>query len=170
MLNLYKFYNKPQALANYEQAKTQVPRIAWELAHTYQQKQALEHLWAQDPALAYRYALTLKGPWPEGSEGERAIAQKAYWAYVYALRVLGKPWPQGSEAETVIAQDPEWALDYARRVLRGRFRKGEPAIARDRGWAYIYAWEVLNLRDYRKAETWGADYLEQHGSGQQPNA
>ena len=165
MLNLYKFYNKPQALANYEQAKTQVPRIAWELAHTYQQKQALEHLWAQDPALAYRYALTLKGPWPEGSEGERAIAQDAEIAYGYARYVIKGPWPPGEQA---IAQDPDWAYLYANNVLHGPFPAGEPAIARDRGWAYIYAHQMLKL-PIAQADTWGEDYLEQHGSGQQPN-
>jgi hypothetical protein len=165
MINLYKFYIEPESLANYEQAKTQVPDLAWGLARTLEQKQALEHLWTRDPKRAYIYARDwLRRPWPPG---EQAIAQDSEIAYEYARYVIKGLWPPGERA---IAQDATWAFTYAHEVLKGRFTKGEPTIARDRGWAYIYAHQVLKL-PIAQAETWGADYLEQHGlEPHQPNA
>jgi hypothetical protein len=86
MLNLYQYHDKPQALVKYEQARTQVPQMAWEFARTDDQKRASEYLWAQDPKLAYLYANNvLHGPFPAG---EPAIAQDPDWAYYYALFVL----------------------------------------------------------------------------------
>ena len=142
MLNLYQYHDKPKTLANYERAKTQVPEVVWESCGTDEQLRALEHLWAQNPKLAY----------------------------VYTLFVRKRAWPEGSEAEKTMARDGRYAYRYARDVLKAPFPAGEPAIARDAIWAPIYARYVLELDD-EYAKTWGADYLEQHGSGpHQPNA
>jgi len=142
MLNPYQYHANPKTLAKYEQAKTQVPDIAWVLTRTLKQKQALEHLWAQYPK----------------------------WAFTYAHEVLQEPWPPGSEAERVIAQDAKWAYAYAKEMLHGPWPEAEPAIARKADRAYLYARWVLGLpKD--QARNWGADYLKRHGSGpHQPNA
>jgi len=141
MLNLYNFYSEPESLANYEQAKTQVPLVAWDLANTDEQKRALGHLWAQDPKLAYDYASTvLHGRF---LAGEPAIARNSAWAYYYAWNVLEKPWPPGSKAIETIARDTYYSDEYAREVLE------------------------LSGEDAKK---WGAGYLEQHGlEPHQPN-
>ena len=109
MLNPYKFHSQPRQLMGYAESSTKVPSIAWDMAKTEAQKRKLEHLWATDAELAYRYTRdVIGGRWPPG---EAAIAKDPNWAYLYALYVIGGRWPPGEEA---IAKDPESAATYQR--------------------------------------------------------
>lgn len=126
MLNPYKFHSDPETLFNYNLARQTVPEIAWEMATTNEQKRKLRHLWAQDPKLAYLYALdVIEKPW---KPGEAAIATEGRWAYYYADHVLEHRFEPG---EAAIARDSYFAYRYAIDVLDSRFPQGEAAIARD---------------------------------------
>jgi hypothetical protein len=46
---------------------------------------------------------------------------------MYATNVIKGRFPKG---EAAIAKDPELAYNYARQVIKGRFPKGEAAIAK----------------------------------------
>ncbi len=75
MLNLYRFHAQPQQLMGYADVTTKIPEFAWSSAETVAQKRKLEHVWAQYPEWAYKYAkLIIKKPWPPG---EAAIAGNA---------------------------------------------------------------------------------------------
>lgn len=63
-------------------------------------------------------------------------------AYVHA-RETGRPSPKW---ESAMARNGEASYLYALRVLRGRFRKGEPAISADPVWAVRYARFVVRGR------------------------
>lgn len=63
-------------------------------------------------------------------------------AYVHA-RETGKPSPKW---EAAMARNGEASYLYALRVLRGRFRRGEPAISSDPVWAVRYARFVVRGR------------------------
>ncbi len=65
-----------------------------------------------------------------------------YQAYYYATEVLKGRFPKG---EAAIATDPYWAFYYATEVLKGRFPEGEAAIAKD------------HLADF---PNWAEDYLQ----------
>ena len=146
MINIYSLHANPSQLLGYEQARTRVPSIAWELAKTPAAKKKLEHLWQQDAEFAYYYARNvIKKPWPPG---EAAIARDAQLAYYYAANVIRKPWPPG---EAAIAGDAEWAYRYARGVIEGPWPPGEAAIAGDDEWAYLYAQFVKPFKDKRKS-------------------
>ena len=107
MLNPYQFHNQPQQLMGYAESAKKIPSIAWQLAKSPAQKRELEHLWAKDPELAYRYARQIiKKPWPPG---EAAIAGNPEYAYRYARQIIKKPWPPG---EAVIASDAYFAKLY----------------------------------------------------------
>ena len=111
MINLFKLHSNPEKLYGYQEAITQVPRLAWELVPP-KQKDELKSLWLRDPRYAYDYArYRLKGRWPEA---EPVIAQDANLSYSYATYVLKSRFPEG---EAAIATDLNWAERYARLVL-----------------------------------------------------
>ena len=140
MLNPYRFHSQPQQLMGYADAM-KIPSVAWDMAKTVAQKRKLEHLWAQDPELAYQYAeFVIKKPWPPG---EAAIASSPKWAFKYAQGVIDKPWPPG---EAAIASSAEYAYSYARHVIRKPWPPGEAAIASDPKYAYYYALTVIQKR------------------------
>ena len=133
MLNLYRFHSQPQQLMGYADVTTKIPEFAWEAAITVAQKRKLQHVWAQYPEWAHRYARdVIKGPWPPG---EAAIAGSAEYAFRYARDMVRKPWPPG---EAAIASVPYLAYLYARTVIKGPWPPGEAAIAGSAEWAQEY--------------------------------
>ncbi len=125
----------------YADVTTKIPEFAWEAAITVAQKRKLQHVWAQYPEWAHRYARDIvRKPWPPG---EAAIASDPYLAYLYAQTVIKGPWPPG---EAAIAGNAELAYWYARTVIKGPWPPGEAAIAGDAKWARAYQKEFkVNL-------------------------
>ena len=133
MLTPYLYHSQPQQLMGYADASTKIPSIAWKIAKTEVQKRELEHLWAQYPEWAYRYAQdVIRKRWPPG---EAAIAGNAGYAFQYAKYMIRKPWPSG---EAVIAARAAYAVLYARDVIGKPWPPGEAAIAGDARWAKEY--------------------------------
>lgn len=66
---------------------------------------------------------------------EGLIARNGEASYFYALRILRGRFRRG---EMAIARAPVWAVKYARFVRRGRFPMAEPFIARDPESCYEY--------------------------------
>ena len=56
-------------------------------------------------------------------------------AYQYAM-ISGEPFPEGEDA---ISKDSWLSYDYAKHIKKGRFRKGEKAIAEVSGCSYLYS-------------------------------
>jgi len=141
MLDPYLYHTQPQQLMGYADASTKIPSIAWKLAKTNEQKRKLEHVWAQYPEWAHRYARDIvRKPWPPG---EAAIASVPYLAYLYARTVIKGPWPPG---EAAIAGNAGLAYLYALEVIEKPWPPGEAAIAGSAGSAFLYALDVIGKR------------------------
>ena len=158
MLNLYRFHPQPQQLMGYADVTTKIPEFAWSSANTVAQKRKLEHVWAQYPEWAYKYAQDIiKGPWPPG---EAAIAGSAEYAFRYARDVVRKPRAPG---EAAIASNPHLAYLYARTVIKGPWPPGEAAIAGSADAAFEYALDVIGKRwPPGEAAIAGSDYAEEY--------
>ncbi len=71
---------------------------------------------------------------------------------IAAVLVLGHG-ERDSRLEAVIMRDPSLATRYAAYVLHGPWREAESTIARDRLYAYRYAYNVLGL-SHKRAQKW----------------
>ena len=73
---------------------------------------------------------------------EKLWVRAAETVYYYAKKVLNGPFPLG---EPAIAKDAQWSYMYTYDVLKRKpFKLGEPEIAKDAHWSYMYAVYVLN--------------------------
>jgi len=144
-MNLYRHYNKPQALAHYDT-----------VISTVKQKE-LDEFWKSlgmyfavgtegidlvlsKPRISYLYAKHIaNGRFPEG---EDIIATDSDYSKLYALNILEGRFPKGEDA---IAKDMQNSMAYAR-LIGGRFEKGEPAIARSALHSWLYGAKIMKQR------------------------
>lgn len=73
---------------------------------------------------------------------EKAISQSAKYSWWYAEKIHGR----FKLGEPAIAKDPHFSYSYARHILEAPFELGEPSIATDGVTAYLYATNILGCR------------------------
>jgi len=100
------------------------------------------------------------------SEAERikllkVVAKDAYYSYKMG-RLFGERFKMG---EPTIATDAEWSYMYASDVVRGRFEQGEEAIATSAKWSYKYAYIVMRSERFLAGEHTFAEQSDNESVG-----
>lgn len=144
MLNVYKKFNKPEELLDYEE---KYPFLVFEEFRndpsklTESDKAILSKnidVIKKDPLDAYLYARDIiKGRFPEG---EATIMKDPISAFAYARDIIKGRW---EKAEPVIMKHPRAAYNYALSVIKGRWEDAEDVIMKD-PIAYDYVKRILS--------------------------
>ncbi len=129
-MNLYRYYNHPITLDNYQELGDVIIKVQnmlrWGRTVFEQDLDDVKYIIQKCPERAYRYAkLIMKRRWPEA---EPYILKNATYSYYYAKEVMVKRWP---EAESYIIKYPYRAVWYARDVIVGRWLESEHIIKTD---------------------------------------
>ena len=128
MINLYRFYNKPEKLDMHNVYYKPLQHVH------YNVDDSIMHIIKKEPRLTYYYAQdVIKGRW---QEAEPYIMKDPYYAYMYANYIIQYRW---REAEQYIMKDPYYAYLYAYYVINNRWPEAEKYIREDEGcWQSYY--------------------------------
>lgn len=100
------------------------------------------------PYLAYGWLLNNTEPKSDVERAEKCIAKEGYFSYEYANNVLGR----FKLGEPAIAKNAVLSLQYADEVLYGRFELAEP---------YIKKMAAMNKNQYMTYEDYDEDMVSQ---------
>lgn len=142
MINLYKFYNKPEELILHtEYAKLIDDVVNQEFSR---ELKSVEHIIKRSAKYSYAYAKYVLAD--RFYLGENTIKQDAHYAYHYAESIINGRW---KEAEGIIKQDIFTAILYTNNIMKCRWRDAEDYIKKNfKPFEIDWYFESLNEKIY----------------------